>query len=104
MEMSFLTQHPKYRIIIEELEKYVNNQLIENLEPVSIEKLLAKYSDYTIAELVLKIKEVEEALEKEKKRHAADEFARAKAETKCVDLSIKIQNAELALSGKEETE
>lgn len=80
----------------------MNNQLVENLEPVCIEKLLAEYSDYTIAELVLKIKESEKALEKEKKRHAVDEFARAKAETKCVDLSIKIQKAELALSGKEE--
>ncbi len=87
---------------MKELEKYMNNQFSENLEPVPIEKLLAEYSDFTIAELILKIKEGEEALEKEKKRHAVDEFARAKAETKCDELSTKIQTAELALLDKEE--
>lgn len=82
-----------------------------NLEPISAEyaeKLIIEFSDYTIVELVLEIKEGREALEQEKKAHAVDEFARNKLQVKCDDLKERIRKAELSLSGEievvEETE
>jgi len=83
----------------------MNDNTLENLEPVSVEKLFADFADFTIAELILEIKEGRDALEKEKKAHAVDEFARRKLETECEELKARIQGAELALSGQtEETE
>ena len=46
---------------MKELEKYMNNQFSENIEPEPIEKLLAEYSDFIIEELSFKIKECKEA-------------------------------------------
>lgn len=79
----------------------VDNTL-ENLEPVSVEKLFVDFADFTIAELILEIKEGRIALEKEKKAHAVDEFARGKLEAECEDLRTRIEGAELALSGQTE--
>ena len=80
----------------------MNDNTFDDLEPVSPEKLFADFADFTIAELILEIKEGREALEKEKKAHAVDEFRRGKLEIECEDLRARIQGAELALSGKEE--
>lgn len=75
------------------------------LEPVQVDELLKEFSDHTIAELVLEIKEGQEALEQEKKAHAVDEFARNKLQTECDELNERIRKVELALSGEaEETE
>lgn len=79
-----------------------NDNTLENLEPVPVEKLFADFADFTIAELILEIKEGREALEREKKAHAVDEFARGKLEIACEDLRARIQGAELALSGQAE--
>lgn len=72
----------------------------EELEPVQVDELLKEFSDHTIAELVLEIKEGKEALEQEKKAHAVDEFIRNKLQVECDELNERIHKAELALSGK----
>jgi len=81
-----------------------NDKTFDDLAPVSAEKLFADFADFTIAELILEIKEGREALEQEKKAHAVDEFARGKLEIECEDLRARINKAELALSGQEEEE
>ena len=74
----------------------------DQLEPVPVGKLLKEFSDYTLAELVLEIKEGREALEQEKKQHAATTFARAKAETRVEDLEGRINTCLHALNGTTE--
>ena len=81
-----------------------NDKTFDDLAPVSAEKLFMDFADFTIAELILEIKEGRDALEQEKKAHAVDEFARGKLEIKCKDLEARINKAELALSGQEEEE
>lgn len=76
--------------------------MFEDLEPVSTEKLFADFADFTIAELILEIKEGRNALEQEKKAHAVDEFARGKLKEECDNLRARINKAELALSGQTE--
>jgi len=81
-----------------------DDKTFDDLEPVSAEELFVDFADFTIAELNLEIQEGREALVKEKKAHAVDEFARGKLETECEDLRARIHQAELALSGQEEEE
>ena len=73
---------------------------LEKLEPVPISQLLKEYSEFTLAELVLEIKEGKEALEAEKKQHAATTFARTKAEQLLETLEGRIKTASAVLSGE----
>ena len=75
----------------------MSDQALEELEPVEVAELLEKFSDFTLAELVLEIKEGRDALEQEKKAHAVDEFVRNKLEVKCEELEQRIHDAGLAL-------
>ena len=81
----------------------MSDRTIDQLEPISVTELFQEFSDFTLAELVLEIKEGREALEYEKKAHAADEFARTKAELQCAELQKRIADAGMALSGEVET-
>lgn len=72
----------------------------EILEPVDVEKLLANFSDYTIAELVMEIKQLREDLAQEKKVTAAKEFKLAKTEKELETLQGRINTASTVLSGE----
>jgi hypothetical protein len=84
------------------------NDKSDDLEPLNVEKLMAQFSDFTIAELVLEIKELREALEQEKKVSAAKEFKCQKAELELEELTTRINTARANLRGDvvlpEETE
>lgn len=76
---------------------------MDQLEPVSTDKLVVDFSDYTIAELVLEIKELREALELEKKISAAKQFKCEKAEKELEELTTRINTARAHLRGDVET-
>lgn len=78
--------------------KHMNDTTTDQLEPISTEKLLADFSDFTIAELVLEIKEGREKLEYEQKLCAAKEFKVQKLELEVEKLTTRINNATEALS------
>ena len=84
------------------------NNTTMDLEPISTEKLLADFSDFTIGELALEITELREALEKEKKLSAAKEFKIQKVAEELEELTTRINTARDALRGDitvpEETE
>ena len=83
------------------------NTTSDDLEPVNVEELVANFSDYTIAELVLEIKELRAALEQEKKISAAKEFKCKKVEEELKELTTRINTARSHLRGdeiEEETE
>ena len=82
----------------------MSDQITEQLEPISATELFREFSDFTIAELILEIKEGREALVSEKKSHAVTAFGRSKAETECEDLRARVHKAELALAGETEEE
>jgi len=82
----------------------MNDTTAAELEPISTEKLLAEFSDFTIAELVLEIKEGREKLEHEQKVCAAKEFKLNKAEIEIEELTTRINNATEALHGAEKAE
>ena len=72
----------------------------ETLEPVDVEKLLANFSDYTIAELVMEIKQLREELAQEKKVVAAKEFKLTKTEEQLELLKGRINTTITVLSGE----
>lgn len=80
----------------------MNDTITDLLDPISIEKLLVDFADFTIAELVLEIKEGRDNLEHEKKLCAAKEFKLQKAELEIEKLITRINNATEAL--KEDAE
>ena len=75
-----------------------NQTMVEHAE--DIRNLLEEFSDFSLAELVLEIKELRDNLEQEKKSHAADEFARTKAEEKIAVLEGRIKAAATILNGE----
>ena len=79
------------------------NTTSDVLDPVNVEKLIAHFSDYTIAELVLEIKELREALEQEKKLSAAKQFKCERAEKELEELTTRINTARAHLRGDVET-
>ena len=80
----------------------MTDQPTDQLEPLKIGELLREFADFTIAELVLEIKEGKEALETEKKSLAASVFARAKAEQELEDLRERINTSLDVLNGEAE--
>lgn len=70
-----------------------------DLEPVDVEKLLANFSDYTIAELVMEIKQLRSDLEQEKKVVAAKDFKLKNTEEELTKLKGRINTATAVLSG-----
>lgn len=79
------------------------NDETDELQPIAAEKLLAEFSDYTIAELVLEIKELRGAIEQEKKISAAKQFKCEKAEEALEELTTRINTARANLRGDTET-
>jgi len=75
------------------------NDKSDDLEPLNVEKLMAQFSDFTIAELVLEIKELREKLEQEKKVCAAKEFKLQKTEEELETLSGRINTSITVLNG-----
>jgi len=76
------------------------NDKSDDLEPLNVEKLMAQFSDFTIAELVLEIKELRETIEQEKKVCAAKEFKLQKAEELIEILEGRINTVTTVLSGE----
>ena len=72
----------------------------ESLEPVNVEKLMANFSDYTIAELVLEIKQLREKVDYEQKVVAAKEFKLTKAEEQVKLLQGRINSIMPILNGE----
>lgn len=79
------------------------NDETDELQPIAAEKLLAEFSDYTIAELVLEIKELRATLEQEKKISAAKQFKCEKAELALEELTTRINTARANLRGDDES-
>jgi len=76
------------------------NDKSDDLEPLNVEKLMAQFSDFTIAELVLEIKEGREKLEHEQKVCAAKEFKLQKAEEELETLRGRINTSITVLGGE----
>lgn len=78
----------------------MNTENPDALEPLNVEELMAQFSDFTIAELILEIKELREAIEQEKKVSAAKEFKLQKAEELIEVLEGRINTVTTVLSGE----
>ena len=78
----------------------MNTENPDALEPLNVEELMAQFSDFTIAELILEIKELREAIEQEKKISAAKEFKLQKAEELIGILEGRINTVTTVLSGE----
>jgi len=75
------------------------------LKPINVQDLFAEFSDMSMAELMVTIKELRQALEQEKKVHSFDELKLKKAEEQIELLTTRINTATHALNGTvEETE
>jgi hypothetical protein len=79
------------------------NDKTDDLQPLAVEKLLGEFSDFTIAELVLEVKELRETLEQEKKLTAAKQFKCERAEKELEELTTRINTARAHLRGDVET-
>lgn len=69
------------------------------LEPVNIQSLFDEFSDMSMAELMVTIKELRQALEQEKKVHSYAELKLKKAEEQIEILTTRINTATRALNG-----
>lgn len=78
------------------------NNRIDELEPISTEKLLADFSDYTMIELAMEISELRETLVKEKKVSAAKQFKCERVEKELEELTTRINTARAHLRGDTE--
>ncbi len=78
------------------------NTKADELEPVNVEELLAHFSDYTIAELVMEIKQLREDLAQEKKVCAAKQFKCERVEKELEELTTRINTARSHLRGDPE--
>lgn len=75
------------------------------LEPVNVEALFSEFSDSSLAELMMTIKDLRQSLDHEKKAHSYDELKLKKAEEQIELLTTRINTATHALNGTvEETE
>ena len=81
----------------------MNDKTQDTLEPVNVEKLMAHFSDFTIAELVIEISELRTALEQEKKLTAAKQFKCERAEKELEELTTRINTARAHLRGDADT-
>ena len=79
------------------------NDETDELQPLAVEKLLGEFSDFTIAELVLEVKELREALGQEKKVSAAKQYKCERAEKELEELTTRINTARSHLRGDAET-
>jgi len=77
--------------------KHMNDTTTDELEPISPEKLFTEFSDFSIAELIMEIKEGRDKLEHEIKLCAAKEFKVQKLELEVEKLTTRINNATEAL-------
>jgi hypothetical protein len=84
--------------------KHMNDTNAPDLEPVNVEELFAEFSDTSMAELMLTIKELRERIAHEQKLVAAKEFKLNKAESEIEELTTRINNATEALHGADEAE
>jgi hypothetical protein len=77
-----------------------NNKMDDNtVEPVDVQSLFTEFSDYSLAELMVIIKELRQALDHEKKVHSYDELKLQKAEEQIELLTTRINTATHALNG-----
>lgn len=69
------------------------------LEPVNVEALFSEFSDSSLAELMMTIKDLRQSLDHEKKAHSYDELKLKKAEEQIELLTTRINTATHALNG-----
>ena len=74
--------------------------MTDELEPVNIAKALEEFSDHTIAELVLTIKDLRNELEQERKAHSYDERQIILANEEIEKLKGRINSAATILNGE----
>lgn len=71
-----------------------------DLEPVDIEKIFLEFSDHSLAELMLTIKDLREQRDHEQKVNAAKEFKLQKAEEELETLRGRINTSTAILQGE----
>lgn len=77
----------------------MNDKTQEPLEPVNVDKLFTEFSDTSLAELMLTVKELREQLDYEQKLVAAKEFKLTKAEELIETLEGRINSVTTILAG-----
>jgi hypothetical protein len=80
--------------------KHMNDTNQDTLEPVNVDKLFTEFSDTSLAELMLTVKELREKLEYEQKLVAAKEFKLTKAEELIETLEGRINSVTTILAGE----
>ena len=80
--------------------KQMNDETQKDLEPVDVGKLVEEFSDHSIAELMLSIKELREKVDYEVKLREAREFKLQKAEELIEVLQGRINTSITVLSGE----
>jgi len=79
--------------------KQMNDDTQETLEPVDMEKLFVEFSDTSIAELMMIVRELREKIAHEQKISAAKEFKLTKAEELIETLEGRINSVTTILEG-----
>jgi len=74
--------------------------MTDELEPVNVEKLFVEFSDTSLAEMMLTIKELRESIAYEQKVSAAKEFKLTKAEELIETLEGRINSVTTILAGE----
>ena len=70
------------------------------LEPVNVEALFSEFSDSSLAELMMTIKDLRQSLDHEKKAHSFDELKLKKAEEQIEILTGRINSVVPILKGE----
>ena len=71
----------------------------DELEPINVKELMAEYAEMSFADLVLEVKDLKDALEREKTAHSYDERLLRKAEEELITLKGRIEAAGVILAG-----
>ena len=79
--------------------KHMEETKLEPVQPIDVQSLFAEFSDYSLAEFMVIIKELRLTLEQEKKAHSYDELKLKKAEEQIELLTTRINTATHALNG-----
>lgn len=72
----------------------------QELEPIDVKALMAEYAEMSFADLVLEVKDLKDALEREKTAHSYDERLLRKAEEELNTLRGRIAASTTILSGE----
>jgi hypothetical protein len=71
----------------------------DELEPVDVKALMAEYAEMSFADLIMEVKDLKDALEREKTAHSYDERLLRKADEELNTLRGRIQAASVIMNG-----